>query len=586
MGLALTIDPTWIEYDENSTGRKLPIDPSELLEIPGEQITKYHGQGTIGIVVGNDNWAYKILSPLEKATKRLIERGLSLEDIFAKEGQMAVLSNHIVPRSYHQTKDGVPYIKMRAGEPISSEDLTIDPLKLVSHVGQGIADYQEATGNVYYDIKLENIIKYNNNFLITDFSTPTICEESGNDGKVRQNIGSMYTRAPEVYGEENKPMLQSDVFGLGSLLMKALTGSYITENEIDSCEKNPDVMKNFYEQFDSKSWDKFIEKKLGLRGKLPFGIIPIIKKALAINPEERYQNAQKFMNAIIKHKQEKKWSHGIASLSGLSTYAFMLSMLFSSGEYRHQQPVSFEQEADVVILSSNFGPKFHYENIEREGKSSDQVGLILPEGNFNNFIEKYDHQDQVLSPFLYGLIQSYDATKRDDRSGSFFIEDPELKIKSLIVGNCLRAGCRKVSESFSDMVLPDSYQEGDGIMPQTLEGIQDENSNPHIFKGYRGDSNVYKITQQIYSKISPNGGTVDLEDLLVEVALGPKSLKKLKMKANSDYYEDYKDFIYPDQREFIEIWLSTYLDSLKGHTKKLEIYDKPVEVLSFNGGNK
>jgi serine/threonine protein kinase len=576
MGIALTSKPNWIIFPEENGKRVLPENLSSILDIPGVTIDSVLGQGTMGVVVtdSTQNKAYKILSPSAKALGRLQLRKQTLEDIFRKEAALVTTSSHLVPRTYGQTSSGQLYIEMPVGEEATIDQLSRNPIESITSVAQGISDYQRDTSNVYFDIKPENLVYLDGQLRVADLSTPTICAELGDEGRVRHNIGSMYTRAPEVYHEGNKPQFQSDVFGLGSLLFKLKTGKYITEDEIDELDKNPDQVREFYDSFDSKSWEKFIKKKCK-KNEIDKGLTKILLNSMALDVQERYQVPSDLIHAIKKGKSKENLRIA-SSIIGLTLLASSSLFLLEGRGYRHQQPTGYVDKTDVNIIRTGVGPSFHYEKLGFSLEATPQINIPLevPNQKFGlKSLTDYDSERLVLSPLLHAMIQSYKHTKKEDfRFDEFGGIYPQeyLKEKKSETRICSQAGCFSTKYREADFYVYSDDSSPDSFMNITsLRGEESKLSTMVNARHYLGDYSVRNLMYQIRSKVT-KGGSFDIEDFLVEAKMGTKALKELKKRAESDYYSNYREYIFPEERKFIEVWRNNLLKILKPNLNSFE----------------
>ena len=91
----------------------------------------------------------------------------------------------------------------------------------------------------------------------------------------RDNIGEIKTRAPELFKENSHPTFSSDVYSLGALTGRLLTGEYPR---------------------------RILSKKY--LSKIPKILRPILIRSLAASPEERYGNAREFEEDLIERDRK------------------------------------------------------------------------------------------------------------------------------------------------------------------------------------------------------------------------------------------------------------------------------------------
>lgn len=125
---------------------------------------------------------------------------------------------------------------------------------------------------IFRDLKPSNImLTEQSEVRLIDFGIArSFKQESGED---TVKLGTVGFAAPEQYGGRQSDA-RSDLYGLGALLLYMCTGGNFTE------------------------WIPGVERHI--RGDLPRGLIPIIRKLLQYAPEERYQSASEVRSAIGK----------------------------------------------------------------------------------------------------------------------------------------------------------------------------------------------------------------------------------------------------------------------------------------------
>ncbi|MBT2287932.1 serine/threonine protein kinase [Paenibacillus albidus] len=130
---------------------------------------------------------------------------------------------------------------------------------------------------VYCDLKPSNIILDGNQELVLiDFGIARSLR-TGIGEKDTVKLGTVGFAAPEQYGGgENRPA--ADLYGLGALMLYMATGGM--------CSR----------------WETGMEARL--QGRIPDGLIPVIRRLLRYRPEERYQEASEVLQALERIVQE------------------------------------------------------------------------------------------------------------------------------------------------------------------------------------------------------------------------------------------------------------------------------------------
>ncbi len=168
---------------------------------------------------------------------------------------------------------------------------------------QGITSGGKPLGIVHRDISPQNVlIGYNGDVKLVDFGIAKAASSNHHTqtGTLKGKLA--YFSPEQAWGKQVDQ--RSDIFSLAIVLHEMLTETRLFkgENEIDTIEK---IRKTE------------IPPPSSLKPFLPKAIDAILLKALARNPEERFQNAGEFEEALTNFLKE---SSGIPTVKELSAY--------------------------------------------------------------------------------------------------------------------------------------------------------------------------------------------------------------------------------------------------------------------------
>ncbi len=265
------------------------------------------GQGAMGVV-------YKAIDPLIERTVAIktINLDLSTEDLakfeerFYREAKSAGRLNHpnIVTIYDVGKTDNVAYMAMEFMEGRLLKDvldahtpLGIDEIvDIAAKIAGGLA-YAHEHGIVHRDVKPANIMLVRGNSVkIMDFGIAQM--PSGARTLAGTAWGSPKYMAPEqVIG--NKVDHRSDIFALGVILYEMLTG----ESPFDGDNINTILYRIVHEM---------PVPPRALVPRVPEVFNGIIAKALAKQPEQRYQDAQEFAKAL-RNYHSASFSYPVAA---------------------------------------------------------------------------------------------------------------------------------------------------------------------------------------------------------------------------------------------------------------------------------
>ncbi len=226
--------------------------------------------------------AIKVLDP---ALGGKIGRGRFLREV---EIVSQLTHPHVVPIFVAGEADGLLYYVMPyiAGHSLR-ERLTTQirlPVDQALHIAHDVADaldYAHGQGVVHRDIKPENILLTGGHALVADFGiaralqVPTV--QGTNITVAGLAIGTPGYMSPEQAMGTAEVDWRSDVYSLAGVLFEMLTG------------KRP---------FTGLNVDAQVNVSTGDGDAIPDVIEPVIRRALAWNPDERYATAAEFAEAL------------------------------------------------------------------------------------------------------------------------------------------------------------------------------------------------------------------------------------------------------------------------------------------------
>jgi len=273
-------------------------DPRIGTELAGYRIESLIGRGGMSVVYLAEDVrlkrkvALKLLAPELGQSEKFQER-------FVRESQLAASIDHpnIIPIFGAGEADGLLYIAMRYVEGTDLKTLIeregpLAPdraLRLLAQAGSAL-DTAHARGLIHRDVKSANILIASPTSLggqehvyLSDFGlTKRSSSDSGLTG-TGQFVGTLDYAAPEQF--QGKPLgPRTDVYSLGCVLYECLTGELPFHRDNEAALVYAHLMAA-----PPSVTDK--------RPELPAGIDDVVAKAMAKEPEQRFETAGQMVEA-------------------------------------------------------------------------------------------------------------------------------------------------------------------------------------------------------------------------------------------------------------------------------------------------
>lgn len=271
----------------------------EVKQLGRYEILSELGQGAMGVV-------YKAVDPLIDRTVAIKTINLNLskdeladfEERFNREAKSAGRLNHPnivtiydVGRAGHVAFMAMEYLEGRELKEIVASGEILQPeriAEIIAQVANGLA-YAHEHGIVHRDIKPANIMVLRNGSVkITDFGIAKM--SSGSRTQIGIILGSPKYMSPEQVA--GKPVDgRSDIFSLGAVLYELLTGKPAFGGEDSTLTS---IMYRVLNEIPPPP--------ASVNPSIPGSFDHIVARALAKEPEMRYQSAREMANDLKNYK--------------------------------------------------------------------------------------------------------------------------------------------------------------------------------------------------------------------------------------------------------------------------------------------
>ncbi|HWP92288.1 MAG TPA: serine/threonine-protein kinase [Thermodesulfobacteriota bacterium] len=352
-------------------------------EVGSYRLLEKIGQGGMGIVYKGihitleQEVAIKVLSPQFSEDPNMRKR-------FIKEARIQAKFSHpnvVNLLNYVEEEDEVFLImEFVNGETLEKRlrrenALAIEEAVSISSSVLQALDFMHSKGVIHRDIKPSNIMFTESGLVkVTDFG---IAKVIGEKALTKTGlVGTFRYMSPElILGEETS--VASDVYSFGITFYEMLTGTVPFNS--DSEYK---IMKGHLEEKPLPPWEinNKVSRKLG----------KVILKALAKNPEDRYENVRDFARDMETAIKKPKWSNILPQRLGIRVWEL------------HSDKKSFLVLAMLAIMLISVFPilkKAEDSESFEAGKTSSQFESSLPDsvnpGMGVTHYQSTDHQIEI-----------------------------------------------------------------------------------------------------------------------------------------------------------------------------------------------
>jgi serine/threonine protein kinase len=498
------------------------------------------GLGCWGVVdeyvdPAGQKWAIKIFNPNDIARRQMQERKWTEEDVMRREAiPLDAAYHNLVPRIIERDKNGTLY----AGMPVFSEGTLDERLKFYSQngnlpevlgVGRDIADalsclhsMPENAGNFYGiyerrvhgDVKPSNILLKDRKAFLTDFGSSTCISLSGT-GDVRGKHGDINYRAPECFKEDAKPSVRADVWSLGAVLYKAVTGEGIYDG-------NPGFVG-----LNEEETERLIRKRLK---KVP-------------------RKARKFLGKCLAYSEWNRFSGGSAALSELEKLIGNLDGWKAFKNHAKKWILPLAIPTAMIVLGTYAYSTYEPEKLEMPTTHRIEGVLYPPENEDTSSLEFVAENivDLPEAPLPMGI--AVPGIERGSKNST------ENRVVAYLVKTHMQAAVRQTLPEYS----ANDYQYKTYLAYTPLDEMRT------TLPG-RDYNCVAKSIEVALNHARIEGDKVDLEDVLAISRVGVELVDQAKRVSGSFDWEKYREakdsrgeYIIPKkERKFIDQWISYF----------------------------
>jgi len=159
-----------------------------------------------------------------------------------------------------------------------------DAIRITREIADAL-DFAHARGLIHRDIKPENVLFQAGHAVVADFGIARSIGDRPALTETGMAVGTMAYMSPEQASGQQRLDGRSDVFALGCVFFEMLTGTLPFEGD------NPQA------QLATKLLGRH-RKLTGVRTDLPATVEPVVERALAVDPDARYQGPGQFAEAL------------------------------------------------------------------------------------------------------------------------------------------------------------------------------------------------------------------------------------------------------------------------------------------------
>jgi serine/threonine protein kinase len=523
-------------------------DLEGILNTTRYELQRELGRGAWGIVYeAYDNAtggivAIKVLNLTPLAERQLEHRKLTPFSAIAKE-DLLVACAHVVPRRFEVDEKGRPFVvmpkynsflsdvfsdgsdyKRSVGNGRISEE---QGLRYARDIANGIRELQRAK-RAHGDLKPDNIaISEEGELLLNDLGTSTCVAFDWAQRSPRDNMGFLFTRAPENFDERNHPGTKSDVYSLGCLLYRLFSrnAEYPFEEEIRRFENPEELFRMSREEY-----TRMLRNRI--RDNIPWVYRRLIRKCLDIYSYER-PSIEKVIEDIERMQFNRTIPGKLTRFGKTFSWIVVPTAILTYGSY---EATTYEpQELEV--------PKTQIEDVKgilaRPGTES--LGEFVSEGT-----EGLSEVPPYPTGMLFDGMGRYAKQYTKNRDVAYLAKNLRLAVE-------MDRRPDPITE-FQLRLFHSNY----------------EATEANYILGYSGPFwpvVILSIESAMIESAKQNNGKMDLEDVMVMARFGPEKLTAAKNAARSNDYSQYKmavDFstgeriIPEDETRLIDTWLTYY----------------------------